>query len=247
MDTAVHQNPSETVPVRPDSSVANDTSTEKSRKVAPVFELLCLCARTARTPAERGRLRRLIEEHDVPWRKLAIIAEIHGIRPLVFHGLDEAAADLLPDGLIQSIQQYRRTTQIHNTFLVNELGRLFDEFRARDIPALALKGPALAQVAYGSIHLRRFVDLDVLIPPRHFATVEAMLLEGDYQPFPKVRNLKGIRKKLYLYLSAQWPFVRGNGIFNLDLHTHVMPPGYTFPRTFEPFWERSRLVEWVGT
>ena len=242
MTTTVHHVDSDVVTSAPGSVLQVENNYSNGNKPAPEFDLMCLCARTKWTLENRQHLRQILQK-GVNWKRLTFIAEIHGVRPLVYHGLEQVASDLLPKNLLQGIQQYRRTTQIHNTFLVNELGRLTAAFRDRDIPALSLKGPILAKTAYGNIHLRRYTDLDVLIPRRCFSEVEKMLLEGDYQPFPKVQGLSGLRKKFYLFLSGQWPFMRGNGAFNLDLHTRVMPPGYTFPATFEPFWERSREIQ----
>lgn len=242
MDAAVHHVDAKVAASSPGLTTTVEGDSHADGKASPPeFALVCLCARMQRSPEERQQVRQLVQQ-GVAWQKLVLIAEVHGIRPFVFHGLEAAAHDLLPENVRQGIQQYRRTIQIHNTFLVKELGRLQEELATHDVPALSVKGPLLAKVAYGDIHLRRYTDLDVLIPHRCFPAVEELLLAGEYQPFPKVQNLSGLRKRFYLYLSGQWPFMRGRGTFNLDLHTRVMPPGYTFPHAFEPFWDRSRHV-----
>lgn len=209
-------------------------------------DLVVQCARTRLSDRRVAAIHQHIRG-GVDWQRVARGAIAHGVHPLVYHTLRQHGAGLLPDEVQREIERFERIATIRNTFMTDELGRLLDRFEHEGIPALPLKGPVLAQGAYGDMHRRWYTDLDILIPPRAFNRVEALLLEGGYVPFEKVRHLRGLKRKLYYYLSGQWPFKRGKGVFNLDVHAHVMPPGYYYPVTFEKFWRRSRALALGGT
>jgi hypothetical protein len=161
---------------------------------------------------------------------------------LVYHVLSQTSHDLLPAEVQADIQAYRRRATIRNTFAVDELYRVVQALEAQDVPVLAIKGPVLATVAYGDVHLRRYTDLDLLIASRHLPEAEECLREQGYTPFTKVQRLGSLRKALYHVLSGQRPFRKGGGTFNVDLHTQVMPPGLSYPAPFAALYDRSEPV-----
>lgn len=219
-------------------------STSFASSALPVAEeLVFCCARPRLRPRDRDRIQYLIRHHAVDWERVLGLAGAHGVQPLVGHHLKRWASAHLPDHARAWIDKYDRMATIHNVFLVNELGRLQRQLEAHAIPSIALKGPVLAKVAYGDIHRRRYADIDLVIPPGCFADAERMLLDDDYAHYPRLAEASGFKKQFYLYLSQQCPFKRGGGVFTLDLHTRVMPPGYRYAVGFDALWERSRTVD----
>jgi hypothetical protein len=140
------------------------------------------------------------------------------------------------------IKEYQRSVTIRNTFIIRELGRVLQLLDDDGIPALVLKGPVLAKVAYGDVNLRRYLDIDVLIERKHLNAAESTLLQNGYTLFNKVSRLGPYRRAIFQYLSQQRAFRRGNGTFNLDLHTRLMPPGMPYTVPFEELWERSEQM-----
>jgi hypothetical protein len=163
------------------------------------------------------------------------------VRPLLFHALEEVLGDRLPSSLQDQIREHRRGVRIQNTFVIQELGRVHRRFEDAGLPLLAMKGPVLAQTAYGDIALRQSVDADVVVPRDRFPEVDRLLRELGYEYAEKRKHMSGWQEVLSRYLDGQWEFTRGN-TFTLDVHTRLMPPGYSFPSDFYPFWERSRTV-----
>jgi hypothetical protein len=161
---------------------------------------------------------------------------------LVYHVLSQTSHDLLPAEVQADIQAYRRRATIRNTFAVDELCRVVQALEAQDVPVLAIKGPVLATVAYGDVHLRRYTDLDLLVADRHLPEAEECLRKQGYTPFTKVQRLGPVRKTLYHVLSGQRPFRKGGGTFNVDLHTQLMPPGLSYPASFAALYDRSTPV-----
>jgi hypothetical protein len=163
------------------------------------------------------------------------------VLPLLFHVLEEVLGDRLPSSLQDQIHEHRRGVRIQNTFVIQELGRVHRRFEDAGLPLLAMKGPVLAQSAYGDIALRQSVDADVVVPRDRFSEVDHLLGELGYEYAEKRKHMSGWQEALSRYLDGQWEFTRGN-TFTLDVHTRLMPPGYSFPSDFYLFWEQSRAV-----
>lgn len=211
--------------------------------VRPEFQLIQALARTHPGPEYTAHARRVIAEGHVQWSFLNRLGLYHGLLPLVAHNLLRSCSDVLPDLWTTEGKQYLFKTRAFHHFLIDELGRLQRSLDEHGIAAISLKGPVLAQLAYGDANLRPYVDLDLLIDRSDYDAVEALLLRDGYQPFQKVRRLSPIRKRIWLWQAAQMPFSRGTGVFNLDLHTGIMPPMYYYPISFDTLWGRSFEVE----
>jgi hypothetical protein len=65
---------------------------------------------------------------------------------------------------IERLRGLSKINAFRNTLLVEELARVLKLFAEAGIPAIPLKGPALAQALYGDPSLRTCVDLDILVP-----------------------------------------------------------------------------------
>ena len=209
------------------------------------LELVLVCLQAGPTAARRRQIRLQVQD-GVSWEDVLRIATTHRVFPLVFDRLAQACGDRLPDGLQAHVEDVRHRMRIYNTFLVKELGRVLALFDEAGISTLTLKGPVLAQTAYGSVHQRPYTDLDVLLSPEDFAAAERLLLQHNYVPFDKLHPVTGWRKRLRLFLSRQWPVKRAHRAFRLDLHTAILPPGYGYSVAFEALRERSRCISLGG-
>lgn len=178
----------------------------------------------------------------IEWETAVQEAIRHQVLGLFYHHVDTLLGSKLPSSLRDYIQEYWRGVRIHNTFLSEELGNVIHRCENQGIPVLALKGPVLAKVAYGDMSLRQYVDLDILIPGSRFPDVDHLLQEMGYRYAGEFQHITGWRKQLALYLSGQWPFTRRRGPFTIDVHTRIMPPGYSFSSDFEQYWKRSSSI-----
>ncbi len=208
---------------------------------SPEFELVVRCARTRLHPSDHARIGELLEG-DVDWDYLLRLANYHGVRPLVHRTLADAHPEALPPDVRAGLDRQAHATSALNRFLTKELGRLMRLFEANDLQALALKGPVVAQWAYGDLGLRPFIDLDILIRGEDLDRLQGLLAEEGYKPFEQVIRRKGLNRKLYLWQGRQLPMQRGGGTFNLDVHTGIMPLLYYYAPDFDTLWGRAQVV-----
>ena len=234
MNLVAHKSRENKTPLREQGKVC---LSEQETKELIEYELVSTCARVDLTHERCKRIRELAHR-EVRWGLVRRLGHIHGILPLIYNGLSTCKA-ALPQRMQEEIERHRRGIRIHNTFLIQELGRLVEHFAARGIPMLALKGPVLAQVAYGDLQLRRYSDLDLLIPEEQFSAAENALHAMGYRGEHDRRKIQDWRKHLKRVLAGQCRFGRPNSPFLVDLHTRTMPPGYAVQADFELFWKRS--------
>lgn len=212
---------------------------EMSGPEAYDFIRTCLSHRPV---AARREMARSYLETGVDWTTVRREARRHRVLPFFFRTLDHLLGAQLPDSIRNQIEEDRRGVRIQNTFLSQELGRIAQQFEDATLPLLAMKGPVLAKTAYNDLATRHSVDLDILVPKAKFSEAERVLHNLGYEYAAKRKRLTGWRKRFSLYLDGQWQFTRAGGAFSLDVHTRVMPPGYPFPTSFEPFWKRARKI-----
>ncbi len=215
-------------------------SARKKMSDLEAYELVRMCLSHRSDAARREAVQPFLDS-GIDWETIQHKARWHRVLPLFFQALEELLGPECPSPLCEQIQEHRRGVRIQNTFVAQELGRVHRRFEEADLPLLAMKGPVLAQVAYGDISLRQSVDADVAIPGDQFSEADRLLRDLGYEHAAKREGMSGWRGSLSRYLDGQWEFTRGN-TFTLDVHTRLMPPGYSFPPDFHPFWDRARPV-----
>jgi hypothetical protein len=144
---------------------------------------LVACARTRLEPGRTGHIRALIGE-PLDWALVLRLAQRHGVVPLLYHQLQTVASDSIPAPALAELRGRMVANAWRNLALTRELLALLDALGSRGIAALPYKGPALAAMAYGSVTLRQFADLDILVPRRRIADARAALLARGYRDAP---------------------------------------------------------------
>lgn len=212
------------------------------------YELLTLFSRTALEEVDRQRAREVLRRRDIRWVYLMRIAGYHGVQPLLYNYLRRVEADLIDEDALHTLRAVVGARSAHSMVLERELGRLAGLFAEIGVPLLAIKGPVLAQSVYKSIALRPFVDLDLVIRHSDFERVEELLSHENYASTP----LGSFQKSSYLFIHGQYTFWRriaamGATAIVLDIHTAIMPPGYSYTEDFDDLYARSIVLSMAGT
>ena len=97
------------------------------------------------------------------------------------------ALPIIPkDEAREQLHKRYKINAFRNTLLTEELARVLRVLSDAGIPAITLKGPALAQALYGDPTLRSCVDLDILVPRsmvgRAFNLLRAKGYAGEFAP-----------------------------------------------------------------
>jgi hypothetical protein len=100
-----------------------------------------------------------------------------------------------------------------NMLLTSELINIMKLFEENNIKAIAFKGPTLAQLAYGDITLRQYVDLDVLVEKEDLFKIEN-LLKNKYKRALKLTSSQEI---LWFQYAHDVGLLNNNGI-HIEFH-----------------------------
>lgn len=211
------------------------------------YRLLKLCSRTELDEEHQAQIAALLDSGAIRWEHLIPLAAYHGVQPLLYCHLRALPEVTLPEQHITKLRTTVGVRTAHSLVLTQEIGRLGSLFDQHGLRVLVLKGVALAQRVYGSLALRPFVDIDLVVSPEQFSSLEQLLSEEGYDE----QHMSRIQKQSYLAIHGQYTFwrrgsVSGTGASVIDVHTAIMPPGYAYAARFDELWERSQSFEVGG-
>jgi len=182
----------------------------------------------------------------VDWPSLRHRSIVHGVLPLVFARLAETAPGLVPAEMLdelRSIYDSHSRRVLRQTADLLKVARLFED---GGIPVISLKGPALAEQAFGDLASRCFADLDLLISPHDIARAQDILLGAgilfdarEKAPLPAGRLLAMKMKRHLAYrLSPQ----------STHIELHWQLGGYCYPWALPvaAFFARSEVRDIAG-
>lgn len=213
---------------------------DKSTKVEA--EILLNSARARADERSSARLRELCAG-AVDWLRLYHLARRHAVLPTVFVQLKAHARDLMPAEIFVKFKRDFDENAARNLLLTSELERLASKFELNGVGLLAYKGPALAASAYGSVSLRRFVDLDVLVRDCDVRKAQELLAEFDYRPHVLLTPAQEERIR---HTQHNLSYSNGNRRLIVELHWGVASTLYARTRTVEEMFERAVNVRLLG-
>ena len=172
------------------------------------------------------------------------LANQHGISPLVYKTIkkvsqsddfDHAALEPL---LKELKANYQRIAQ-RNMLMSAELLRIMQLFKENHIDALAFKGPALSQMAYGDITLRQFGDLDILVRKRDRSGMMALLLEKHY--IPEIELKEETKEAFFDCVNVIGLYEESTGT-RVEIHWELLSRNYAIDWEEESLWDHQESV-----
>ncbi len=174
---------------------------------------------------------------DWPWL-LAQAAE-NAVTPALYvalrdrAGVPEPARAALLDAFLENVA--------HAVRLASHLVEILRHLRQRGVPALAYKGPALAVMAYGRAEMRRFEDLDILVP-RAAVEAAAAALEATGYRLAVTPDKEARLRRDGFHLS----FARRDAAPPIELHWAITGAYWPFPLDPVRLWNGASAVEVLG-
>lgn len=146
---------------------------------AEVALLLCL-ARARPGPSETERIDNLLAG-PFDWEEFLRLAARHHLLPLCARHLGELAPPRAPAAAMRAMRDHATRTVRRSLLLTAELLALLALLRRAGIPAVAYKGPALAEELYGNVGLRDMLDLDILVRKHDALRARALFADRGYR------------------------------------------------------------------
>jgi hypothetical protein len=211
--------------------------TGSESRVRPEMELLLCCARTRLDAACSARLRRLVVE-ELDWPYLLEAAEEHGVKPLLYWQLKSHCRPEVPQLWMERLEEAFRQNARRNLCLIAELIRIVELFRRHAIQAIPHKGPILAEQVYGSLALRQFVDLDIVVRQRDVPKVHELMTSQGFQAEVSGERAHGI--------PGQYVFTRESGRIVVEIHSERTLRYFPTPLDLDAMSERLETIPLDG-
>jgi hypothetical protein len=189
-----------------------------------------------------ARLRQLLDG-ALDWNFILGFAESHSLIPLLYTHLHARAPEKVPPPVYEKLREQFRRISALNMYLSGELRRLLKLFSAHDIEAVPYKGPALAATAYGSIALRHFGDLDILVRQRDVLRVMKLLVAEGYALHPPLNE---VQQALMLRTQCNLPFTRDGRRLIVEIHWRVSARLFSSPLDEDDLWENLHTDTFEG-
>jgi len=225
------------LPAIVDNSVVSDALLDHS-ELSPEAALVLCCATTAATPARTALVSGLAARVR-SWERVIEIAKGRAVLPLVHRYLSLECSSVMPADAMSKLRMQSQLIALYNRHLTTELVRLTGLLKAAEIAAIAFKGPVLAAMAYGSIDLRQFVDLDILVRQTDLPRIaEILTAEGYLSPHTRREGLA-----TGYFQEFEDAFLGAGRIGSIDVHWKISPRSFRFAPDEEFFWRRAQVVE----
>lgn len=195
--------------------------------ISPEQELLLCCSRIQLDSDTINRIH-VLSKQDLDWQLFVQQSVRHGAFPLVYHGLQQAKANVPP---IEQLKALYQTQTQRNLGHLQELTRLLAKFEQHNLPVTPFKGPLLAMSAYESFALRKIGDLDLLVRPEDYQNVVALLKAQGYE----------------IHHSLPWEcHLTRDDRYTVDLHVDIVPDHLYKPLSRKDIWASLQTDQLAG-
>ena len=127
-----------------------------------------------------------------------------------------------------------------NMLMSAELIRIMKLLGENDIEALAFKGPILAQMAYGNITLRQYVDLDVLVKKEDIYKIDRLLKDRGYR---RVLEITPAQEEVYMRYAHDLGLYHPQSAVHFEMHWSLMDDDYPMQIDLDTIWENPQTIK----
>ena len=207
--------------------------------VPPRALVLCACCEDLLVADVTSRLRAALGA-VTDWDLLGVVASRHGMLSLLYRRVADLCPEAVPAAVLSSWKggavRIARRSLLMQSQLISYLERLTEA----KVPALVVKGPALAEQLYRDSTLRSFCDLDVLVRPSDVETARRVALAAGYvERYP----VDAVSASMLQTGEQEIGFTHRRTSVALDLHWRLGPRIARDSLSADDLFSRSGRVE----
>lgn len=200
----------------------------------PSMGVIIQACRVFLQTATQQELDTLIEKVNPNWQEVALLSQVHRIRPVVFRVL---MTSLAPAARKEQFKKVLQLNTIQNFTIATETERLIDLLATAGISAIPYKGVAYSKQFYGDISMRESSDIDLVIKADDLPKTFALFAKDGYQQF-NPGLYKALGQEQYVVLEKDLCYDKiGNGAdrFHVELHYKITHPRFGAPDRINQF------------
>lgn len=195
----------------------------------PEMAFLIACANPNFAEDHKMMLTGLLTD-TLDWDAVIRNAQYHKVIPLLHRTLTTHFKKDVPAHVLARIAALFKSNSLHSLIVSASLINVIKLLQKHAIEVLPVKGPILAEKLYGSIAMRTYVDVDILVHQRDIEKVLTILMENEYTLHPE-----GIRRSTFLKFLKHYHHGRlidKNGVL-IELHWELSGFYVPEPMTLE--------------
>jgi hypothetical protein len=186
---------------------------------SPAFQLVAACCRWPPSQARNAAIQAAAAP-VADWNAVVLTARRQRVAGLVYDALLAAGVQLPAAPAAEFVRRAQAIFR-KNLLLAAETCRLQKLLDAAEIPPVALKGVALAQLAYGSLKVKDTHDIDLLIPEDRAVAAMALLERDGYAlSFPS-SQLSATQRRAVVRYSREVAFIHRDSRVFAELQWRV--------------------------
>ncbi|HXY04485.1 MAG TPA: nucleotidyltransferase family protein [Terriglobales bacterium] len=208
--------------------------------ISPEFELLLACCALPQAQREGQLVYLTARKCDFP--SFVSLAQQQRVIPQAYQALALHSGLLRAQDLAQLRSAYQKNART-TLWLTAELVRILRHLETHGIKAMPYKGPALAQVLYGDVTARQFIDLDILVSLRDVSSAKDALRKFGYNP---TEALSAREERAFISSGYEYAF---DGIASphlVELKWRILPHFYSVEFDTEEFFKRAEQITLAG-
>jgi hypothetical protein len=147
--------------------------------MTPETDIVLRCARAFFSPDAVAPLQAIVEQRP-DWQAVESQADALGVLPIVADVLVRHAGGSVSPEVLLRWKGHLGASARKSLRWLEEWQRLLGAFDENDVRVITFKGPALALIAYPSVMLREFTDLDLLVRRADVLKARETLLREGY-------------------------------------------------------------------
>ncbi len=209
----------------------------------PETQLLLLCCRIYTNTISTEELTTFISTHKIQWHTIIPLALNHHLLPIAYQSLKKVAresqTDLIPSDIINELRYLYMRIVAQNVRLTESLHQISTILEKVKIPVLSIKGPVLASQAFGSISLRLFSDLDLIIPSKDILqAIDVLEADGFQMERPSTQT----NRNAYLKTQQDWLLASDDKKIILDIKPSLISHTISSPALTKKLFLISKTV-----
>ena len=183
--------------------------------LSPEFVLTAACCRWPPS-LDRDAAVRAAAAAVRDWSEFSRLVRRQRVAGLAHEALRAAAIEPPASAAGELTAQVQRATRL-NLLLAGETVRLQRLLDAAGIPALALKGAALAQLAYGSVPIKQTRDIDLLVAPEQAGAALQILEREGYALRLPARRLDTAQRRVLVRFGREVELLHRDNKLSVEL------------------------------
>ena len=211
-----------------------------TKHFSTILKLLIVCCQPDPTEEEIVFIRDTLPAIDSTL--LATLANKHCVFPLVHKSLHTYPHEECPlsHKVLSTFKSYYMKISQHNMLMSAELIQIIQLLATHNIKALAFKGPALSQMAYGDITLRQFGDLDILIRKKDRTKMMQVLIAQHY--VPEINLKEATKETFFNCVNVIGLHKESTGIL-VEIHWELLSKNYAIDWEEKSLWDTQKSIK----